>query len=167
MTKIEELLAPDEQIIKKQSGVTLSKGSRGIPSGSLYLTNTRLIFLFSKGWSILSPTPGAGWMGKDIVLSLQDIKSVNKGHASLKVDADKAYEFTVSMWHAGSWADAVQQAIALYPPRQVPPYPQPQQPVSSPQQTAPQPSGRKFCPNCGAPVKPEARFCEGCGTKLQ
>lgn len=167
MTKIEELLAADEQIIKKQSGVTLSKGSRGIPGGDLYLTNRRLIFLFSKGWSILSPTPGAGWTGKDIVLSLQDIKSVSKGRASLKVEADKAYEFTVSLWHAGSWADAVQQAIALYPPEQVPPYAPPPQPTGPAPQTTPQPPRGKFCPNCGNSVRPEARFCESCGTKLQ
>jgi len=38
------------------------------------------------------------------------------------------------------------------------------------QQTAspptPQPSGKKFCPNCGSEVPPNAKFCPNCGYKL-
>jgi hypothetical protein len=163
MGKIEELLTADERLIKKQDKVQLAVGEFGMPWGDLYLTNKRLIFLVSKGWSV-GFSPGAGLGSKDLIFSIQDIKSVNKSLGYVKVKTDKEYQFAVSVWNTGSWADAIQQAIAFNPPP--PSQPAPVPPPPSQMQQPPQPA-RRFCPSCGSPVKPEARFCENCGTKLQ
>ena len=162
MGKIEELLTAGERVIKNQGNVQLAVGEMGMPWGDLYLTNKRLIYVVSKGWSVLSP--GAGLGARDLVFSVQDIKSVNKSLGYVKVKTDKEYQFVVSVWNTGSWADAIQQAIAFnpLPPSQTAPVP----PPPSQMQQPPQPA-RRFCPSCGSPVKPEARFCENCGTKLQ
>jgi len=165
MGKIEELLTADERVIKNQGNVQLAVGEFGMPWGDLYLTNKRLIYLVSKGWSVLSP--GAGMGARDLIFSIQDIKSVNKSLGYIKIKTDKEYQFAVSAWNTGSWMDAIQQAIALYPPpsSQAIPTPQPGQPSS--QMRQPTQPARKFCPKCGNAVKPEARYCESCGTKLQ
>ena len=60
MVKIEELLTPGETVIKKQGGIQL--GHAMGPTGDLFLTNTRLIFLHKKRWAVISP---ASLMGKD------------------------------------------------------------------------------------------------------
>jgi len=52
MPKIEELLKHDERVIKEQARITAGNMG-GMPSGNLYLTNQRLIFIHSKGWSLL------------------------------------------------------------------------------------------------------------------
>jgi hypothetical protein len=165
MAKIEELLTADEHVIKNQGNVQLTVGEIGMPWGDLYLTNKRLIYLVSKGWSVLSP--GAGLGATDLMFSIQDIKSVNKSLGYLKIKTDKEYQFAVSAWNTGSWMDAIQKAIALYPPPMS--QPSPTSPSGQPASQMRQPTQppRKFCPNCGNPVKSEARFCESCGTKLQ
>jgi hypothetical protein len=168
MGKIEDLLMADERVIKKQGGVQLSIGEPGMPTGDLCLTNKRLIFLVSKGWSVL--TPGAGIGSRDLILSLQDVKSVDKGAlGNLKIRADREYQFAVSLWHSGGWVDAIKQAIALYPPptSQQTPIQQPSHATSQAAQPRPTSTARRFCPKCGNPVKPEALFCESCGTRLQ
>jgi hypothetical protein len=165
MGKIEELLTADERVIKNQGNVQLLVGEIGMPWGDLYLTNKRLNYIISKGWSLLSLGGGLG--ARDLIFSIQDIKSVNKSLGYIKIKTDKEYQFAVSAGNTGSWVDAIQQAIALYPPpsTQSSSTPQPGQPSSQTRQPAQ--AARKFCPNCGNPVKPEARYCESCGTKLQ
>jgi hypothetical protein len=167
MGKIEDILMADEQVKKKQSGVQMSTGQPGMPNGDLYLTNKRLIFIVSKGLSIL--TPGAGIGSKDTILSLQDIKSVEKSMAHLKIKTDKEYQFAVSAWHTTGWVDAMQEAIALCPPpsSQAPSIQPPEPPASQTRRQAPEKSARKFCPHCGSSVRSEAKFCESCGTRLQ
>lgn len=168
MTKIEELLTPGEKVIKTQRRIQMGAGAVGMPAGDLYLTNSRLIFLHSKGWSLVTPVPGAALLGKNIITPLRDIKSVKKGLGSVKVQADKKYEFMVSAWKAGGWVDAIQQAISALkqPPTPVPP-PKAQQPTTARAPPPPQPKARRFCRNCGSPVNLEDKFCESCGTKLQ
>ena len=166
MGKIEELLTADERVTKHQGNVQLAVGEIGMPWGDLYLTNKRLIYLVSKGWSVLSP--GAGIGARDLIFSIQDIKSVNKSLGYVKIKTDKEYQFAVSVWNTGGWVDAIQQAIALYPPPASPPPPPISPPGQAPSQTRqPTQPSRRFCPNCGNAVKPEARFCESCGTRLQ
>ena len=167
MGKIEDLLTVDERVTKHQGNVQLAVGEIGMPWGDLYLTNKRLIYLVGKGWSVLSP--GAGIGARDLIFSIQGIKSVDKSLGYVKIKTDKEFQFAVSAWNAGSWADAIRQAIALYPPPASPPPPPPiSQPAQAPGQIQqPTQALRKFCLNCGNAVKPEARFCESCGTKLQ
>jgi len=75
----------------------------GTPVGDLYLTDKRLIFVHSKSWSVLSPTapylsPAGVLLGKDIMIPLQDVKSVSKTVLGyVKVKADKEYQFAVSV----------------------------------------------------------------------
>ena len=166
MGKIEDLLMPDEQITKKQTTVQLAVGQGGMPSGDLYLTNKRLIFLVSRGWSLV--TPGAGIGATDVLLSLQDVKSIDKSLGYIKIKADKEYQFAVSTWHTGGWVDAVREAIELYPPptSQTASTPPPGPSIGQVRQPT-QPSSRRFCPSCGSPVSSEARFCESCGGRLQ
>jgi len=52
--KIEEILMPDERVVKVQEKINLGNKA-GMPIGDLYLTDRRLIFLHSKAWSMLSP----------------------------------------------------------------------------------------------------------------
>lgn len=158
MAKIEELLTPGEKVIKKQGRITVGNMA-GMPSGDLYLTNRRILFLHSKGWSLLSPAPGAALMSKNVIIPLQDIKSVKKGFGSLKVQAEKEYEFMVSVWKAGGWVDAVQQAIRT-PSSTHQPHTHPRTPKS-------QPAPIRFCTNCGSPLKPEDKFCGNCGARIQ
>lgn len=158
MVKIEELLTLGESVIKKQGRITVGNMA-GMPSGDLCLTNRRILFLHSKGWSLLSSAPGAALMDKNIIIPLQDIKSVKKGFGSLKVQADKEYEFMVSAWKAGGWVDAVQQAIRAPPSTH--------QPQTYPQTPRSQPAPRRFCTNCGSPLKPEDKFCGSCGARVQ
>jgi hypothetical protein len=162
MIKIEELLTPGESVIKKQGGVTLGRGIG--PTGDLVLTNMRLLFIPSKLWALVIPDPKTLFGGGDAIeIALQDIKVTKKSWGALKVQAEKKYEFMVSVWSTDGWIDALQQVIRSPPPirSQTP----------APPQAPPTPSAstpmRRFCPNCGSPVKPEAKFCESCGTGLQ
>ncbi len=83
MGKIEDLLMPEERIIKKHAGTQVSNMA-GQPAGDLYLTNKRLIFLHSKGWSLLSLTPTTGvLLGKDIVIPLHDINRWKKACSAI------------------------------------------------------------------------------------
>lgn len=119
MVKIEDFLTPGERVVKKQRRIQMGRGAAGMPAGDLYLTNTRLIFIHSKGWSLLSPTPGSAALGKNIEIPLENIKSVEKGFGSVKIHADKKYEFNVTVWKAGDWVTTIQQAINVL--RQSPP----------------------------------------------
>lgn len=148
---IEELLTPGESVIKKQSGVMFG----GMPTGDLYLTNRRLIWLHKKRWGLL--LPGA-LVGKDVQIPLQNISMVSKGRlGTLKIQADKEYSFSVSVWNTGGWVDAVQQVMrsssqpSAYPPSysQTPPYRHTPPPPPPPPTNA---AGR-FCPNCGHPAE--------------
>lgn len=162
MVKIEELLKPGESVIKRQGGVTLGRGIG--PTGDLVLTNMRLLFIPSRLWASVIPDPKTLFGRKDAIeIALHDIKLTKKSLGALKVQAEKKYEFMVSVWNTGGWIDALQQAIRSPPPTRTQ--------TSAPPQAPPPPSAsrptRRFCPNCGSPVKPEAKFCENCGTKLE
>ena len=161
MVKIEELLMPDEKVVKQQ-GKIQAGNMPGMPVGDLYLTNKRLVFLHSKGWSLLTPTPGGAVMGKDIMISLQDVKSVKKGFAgTLKVQADKEYQFSVTVWNAQGWVNAVLQACALIPP------PVGEQTSTSAQTPNPSQGKKSFCANCGTQLRSGDKFCSSCGAKVQ
>lgn len=97
MGKTEGMLDPDERIVKSQTQVQLSSGV-GMPYGTLYLTNKRLIFEVSRGWSLLSVVPAGALAGKDVTIPLEEIKSVKKGWPSvLKVQAQKNHDFMVPL----------------------------------------------------------------------
>lgn len=189
MTKIEELLKPGENVIKKQGGVTVGKGVAGMPSGDLILTNMRLIFLHRKRWALLSPIPAASLMGKDIQIPLRNIKTVDKSLGNLKIKAStpttplKEYQFATSVWHASGWVDAIRQTLRTpsNPSTYLPPQHQPQPQQSNPpvhsrlqvqaqaqqsQPQQPQSVVRKFCPNCGNPVNTADNYCRSCRAKL-
>jgi hypothetical protein len=116
MGKIDQILMPDEKIIKSQRRIQVGSGMFGMPSGDLFLTNNRLLFIHSKGWSLLSPAVGSSLLGKNLQIPLEDIQSVKKGFGSVKIKADKEYSFVVSAWKAGGWVDAIQQAINNFKP---------------------------------------------------
>jgi hypothetical protein len=92
--KIEDLLMPSEKVGKVQEKISICNMA-GTLVGDLYLTDKRLIFMHSKSWSVLSPTapylsPGGVVLGKNIMIPLQDVKSVSKTVIGyLKVQADK------------------------------------------------------------------------------
>jgi hypothetical protein len=111
MGKIDEILMPDEKVIKSQRRIQVGSGTFGMPSGDLFLTNKRILFIHSKGWSLLSPAAGSSLFGKNLQISLHDIQSVKKGFGSVKIKADKEYSFMVSAWKSGGWENAIQLAI--------------------------------------------------------
>ena len=167
MVEIEELMAPGEQVLKKQAGVTLMTGDVGMPTGDLFLTNTRLMLIPSSLWALVLPDPKTLLRTRGFIqISLQDVKSVEKSFAYLKVKANKEYNFAVSLWHVNNWVNAMQKAMST--PVLPTSHPQTQQSVTEQiQQQTSQPGKRRFCYKCGSPVQPEAQFCESCGTKLQ
>ncbi|MCK5403101.1 hypothetical protein KAI60_03210 [Candidatus Bathyarchaeota archaeon] len=149
MVKIEELLTSGENIIKKQSRVMYEYA--GGPTGDLYLTNMRLIFLPKKRWALLSP---GALLGKDIIISLQGIRLVSKGSfGSVKVQSDKDHLFFVSLWNTSSWVDTIQQTLSSTqrqgPPRQQPRFQQSYNPPPPP----PPPTNVQHCGNCGRPLE--------------
>ena len=109
--KIDKFLLPDEKIIKSQHRIQVGKGMWGMPYGDLFLTNARLLFIHSKGWSLLDPNVGSSLMGKNLLIPLQEIQSVEKGFGTVKIKTDKEYGFMVTVWKVGGWIDAIQQAI--------------------------------------------------------
>ena len=117
MVKIEELLVPGETLIKKQGGITLGRGIG--PTGDLFLTNTRLLFVPSRLWALVLPDPKTLVGRRDVTqIPLQKIKAAKKSFGALKVQADQEYTFMVSVWKTGGWVDAVEQAMrtAMEPP---------------------------------------------------
>jgi len=147
MVNIEELLTSGENVIKKQSRVMYDYS--GGPTGDLYLTNMRLIFLPKKRWALLSP---GALLGKDILIPLQSIRMVSKASfGSVKVQSDKEHRFFVSLWNTGSWVDTIQQAMSTtqkqYPPGQQPRFQQQYRPPPPP------PSSVHNCNNCGRPLE--------------
>ena len=165
MVKIEDVLLPDEKIVKTQEKIQLGSGA-GMPVGDLYLTNKRLIFIHSKSWSLLSPSPAAGiLLGKNVAIPLQDVKSVKKNFLGyLKVRSDKEYQFMVSAWKSQGWVDAVQQACSQN--LQMPP-PPPPDPLQGPTFATAETSTSRFCPHCGKQLKPDDNFCRNCGASTK
>ena len=107
MVKIEELLETEEKVIKKQGGVMAGRGIA--PTGDLFLTNLRLIFLHKKRWALV---PFTGTLtGEDIQIPLQNIKSIKKSWGALKVLADKEYTFLVSALKTGGWIESIKQTM--------------------------------------------------------
>lgn len=104
LAKIEELLESGEVITKKKGGVAVG----GTAYGTLYLTNRRLMWIKS-GWQIF---PGELFLerGKAIQIPLDAITRVEKGLATLKVHADREYRFGVTVFAAGDWRKAVDEA---------------------------------------------------------
>jgi hypothetical protein len=171
MVKIEDLLMPGEKIVKVQEKVQIGNMA-GTPVGDLYLTDKRLIFVHSKSWSVLSPTapylsPAGVLLGKDIMIPLQDVKSVSKTVLGyVKVKADKEYQFAVSVLRSQGWVDAIMQACALCrqpAPPLPPPPPSPRQEPMPPQMPRPQSSIGPFCSHCGSLLRPDDKFCSNCG----
>jgi len=166
------MLDPDERIVKTKTQVQLST-STGMPYGTLSLTNKRLIFQVNRGWSLLSPGSAGAFFGKDLIIPLEEIKSVKKGLPSvLKVQAQKDHDFTIPQLQANAWVDAVLQSIALSPPpvsappeppEQVEFQPSRQRPRSGVPETAPP----KFCGNCGSALKVGNKFCVECGAPVR
>jgi hypothetical protein len=141
-----------------------------MPYGDLFLTNRRLIFIHSKGWSLLSQAPIAGMLlGKNVVMSLQDIKSVEKNMLGyLKVRADKEYQFLVAFTKAQGWVDAVQEARQQASTQSAPTPNSPHQNVLRQEPNYPRPPtveapASLFCCHCGKPLKPGDNFCRHCG----
>jgi hypothetical protein len=161
MGKIETILQHDEKVIKKQSKIQYTS-KVGMPVGDLYLTNKRLLFLVSRGWSLLSITPSGSLTGKNLAIPLDEINMVTKGTlGSLKVEADKVHVFSVSVFKASGWVDSILQATSLKPPSfEQTPNPQPTTSVSKPV------GKNNFCSNCGLSLKPGAKFCSNCGAKV-
>jgi len=133
MVNIEELLMPGERVIKKQR--------IDVPTGNLYLTNNRLLFLrLGKLW------------GRDIQIPLQNIKKVWKSFVSLKVQADKEYDFMVNVQHADGWINAIREAHSMLQ----------QVPTSQSQPS----THRRHCNSCGGPLvfisKYNRYYCNNC-----
>ena len=159
MGKIENILHHDERVIKKQGKINYSSKA-GMPVGDLYLTNKRLIFMVSRGWSFFSISPSGALTGKDVSIPLEQINKVEKGSlGDLKVQADKLHIFSVTVFKASGWLDAILQATSTQPPQ----FTQPQTPTSTP---TPQVGTNNFCSNCGLSLKPAAKFCSNCGAKV-
>lgn len=161
MGKIEDILHHDEKVIKKQSKIQYTSKT-GMPIGDLYLTNKRLLFLVSRGWSLLSLTPSGSLTGKNISIPLENINKVEKGSlGSLKVEADKQHVFSVNVFRASGWVDAILQASTTQPPQFT--QSKTQQPISpSPNQAR----KNNFCSNCGLSLKLGGKFCSNCGAKV-
>jgi len=168
--KIEDMLDPDERIVKTKTQVQLSS-SVGMPYGTLSLTNKRLIFQVSRGWSLLSVVPAGAIAGKDVVIPLEEIKSVKKGWPSvLKVQAQKNHDFIIPSSEANAWVDAVMQTVALSPPTVSAPPKPPENQQPSPQSiraVVPEADAPKFCGNCGSALKAGNKFCVECGAPIK
>lgn len=95
MSNIKELLMPGERVIMKQR--------IDVPTGDLYLTNTRLIFLRL-----------GKLFGKDIQIPLQNIKKGWKSFVSLKVQTNQEYDFIVNVRQAGNWVAAIQNVRHMF-----------------------------------------------------
>lgn len=164
MGKIEDLLLPNETIVKKQEGIKL-ENIDGMPNGNLYLTDRRLIFAYSRAMSMFSyPNQLGVFLGKDVVIQLKDIKSVKKGLlGSLKVKADREYDFTVSVVRSQGWVDAVMQACSQFLRPPPPPSPNSQQGPVYPLRPPAETSASPFCSHCGRPLRPDDKFCRNCG----
>ena len=116
MAKIEDILHHDEKVIKKQNKIQYTSMT-GMPTGDLYLTNKRLLFLVSRGWSLLSITPSGSLTGKNVEIPLEQINSVKKGTlGSIKVEADKIHTFGVSIFKSSEWVDSILKTTSLQQP---------------------------------------------------
>ena len=147
MVNIKELLTSGENIIKKQGGVMYDYA--GGPTGDLYLTNMRLIFLPKKCWALLS---AGSLLGKDIIIPLQSIRLVSKGIlGTVKVQSDKEHRFLVKIWNTGRWVDTIQQTMSTTQ-RQGPPQQQPRFQQFNPPPPPPS-SNVQHCGNCGRPLE--------------
>lgn len=169
MVKIEEILMQGERVVKVQEKITLGNKA-GMPMGDLYLTDRRLIFLPSKALSILSPvapyvSPAGAFLGKTVVIQLQDIRSVSKNVLGyLKVQTDTEYQFNVSFVRTKEWVETIQQAIQSSRQAPVPPPPPPPtQSPNFPQPPTPPTSENAFCTRCGNLLGSEDKFCRRCG----
>ena len=105
--KVEDILHHDEKVIKKQGKIQCTS-TAGMPVGDLCLTNKRLLFFVSRGWSLLTCTPSGSLTGKNLAIPLEEIISVKKGSlGSLNVEADKVYVFIVSVFKVRGWVDSI------------------------------------------------------------
>jgi hypothetical protein len=152
MGTIEDLLLPDERIVKKQEGIKL-ENMDGMPNGNLYLTDRRLIFAYSRAMSVFSyPSQLGVFLGKDVVIQLKDIKSVKKSLlGSLKVKADREYDFIVSVVRSQGWVDAVMQGCAQATGSSPTASPLPPPPPPMPPSQA--------CPTCGQQLTYVPQYC--------
>ena len=159
--KVEDILHHDEKVIKKQGKIQCTS-TVGMPVGDLCLTNKRLLFLVSRGWSLLTFTPSGSLTGKNLVIPLEEINSVKKGSlGSLNVEADKVYVFSVSVFKVSGWGDSILQATSLQPPS----FEESKTP-SETSSVSSQVGGNNFCSNCGSSLKSGAKFCGNCGAKV-
>jgi hypothetical protein len=161
MGKIDKILMPDEKIIKSQSRIQVGKGMWGMPYGDLFLTNTRLVFIHSKGWSLLSPLAGSSLMGKNLQIPLQEIQSVEKGLGTVKIKTDKEYGFMVTVWKVGGWIEAIQQAINNLTPAPAQVEPTPDSPSSPIAEEERLPEKKEIIRMKEVVVKVRCPYCQG------
>jgi hypothetical protein len=142
LVNIDKILDPDEYVIKHQ--ITDS------PSGNLYLTNTRVIFL--RFWRFL---------GNDNFIRLSDIQNVTKSMGYLKIKAEKEYSFMFTSLSINEWITAIKQAQQELIWND--------QPGLTPRQTrtkTPPKSSSYHCPQCNRPViyvpKYSRYYCNNC-----
>ena len=191
MVKIDEILEPDERVIKKQKGVTSGRGAFG-SVGTLYLTNQRVIFLPSKlmttvfSADITSAIKTLANKGLQVI-PLDEIDDVKSSFGAVVITSSgKKYTYTVSVWKTKGWVNAINQAIA-----EMDMMPKPEMTVSTPRtrtktkkRTSRRSRRRKssttqraqvrsstremhYCPNCGAKIEPSYKFCPNCGHPLR
>lgn len=174
MVKIEELLVPGEVVIKKQGGVSLGRGIS--PTGDLFLTNARLLFVPSRLWALVLPDPKTLVGRRDVTqIPLQKIKSAGKSFGALKVQADQEYTFMVSVWKTGGWVDAVEHTMrtAMEPPAPAQPPPEtPTVPVAAEKAVTEKEIVREKevivkirCPYCHGLYDELSNECPHCGAK--
>ena len=146
MATIEEVLNPGETVLKHQHIDS--------PLGNLYLTNQRVIFLRL-----------VRIVGNDHFIPLASIRSLRKNLGFLEIQSDTTYSYLVTLFSAGGWVDAIQQAStqvtssppAAYEPGLTPPKP--------PSQTATLFEGQR-CPTCRNQLvylpKYQQHYCNTC-----
>ncbi len=152
MVNIDELLTQGETILKNQGGVVFGLGMG--PTGDLFLTNKRLLFLHKKRYALISPP---ALTGNDFTIDLQNVRSVSKGSlGSIKIQTDKEYTFAVTIFQNTGWVDAITSAMSSL--QRFPQQPSPPFLTSQQQQTPPLPpppperSSPIRCPSCGRPA---------------
>lgn len=165
MVKIQELLEPNERLIKESSSgpfsqVTYMKSLVSNTQGRLYLTSDRILFLPGNFQNTDATILVVGRLFKSpdsVHIPLSSITGVEKGWGEkITIHADKKYDF-MGMSGAGEWVTAIERARSTPHTAYAPPVSQP----------TPRPAGSKFCSNCGKPLKPQDKFCPECGTAQQ
>ncbi len=187
MVKIDDLLEPDEKVLKRQHGINAGRGIMA-PLGTLYLTNKRVIFIPNKLLTLMFSDIYTGMntlLKKGLhVIPLNEIKNVKSSFGAVVIEADKKYTYTVTVWKTKGWVNAINQAIAemTTKPKKATSTPKikPKTKRSTTKRTRKTKTTTKptrttkteetiefhYCPNCGTKLKPTYKYCPNCGYKL-